>query len=34
MVLGGVALVSLLLKVLVEQLLEHDRRSTRVRQEE
>jgi sulfate transport system permease protein len=34
MVLGGVALVSLLLKVLVEQLLEHDRRSTRVGQEE
>jgi sulfate transport system permease protein len=34
MVLGGVALVSLLLKVLVEQLLEHDRRSTRVKQEQ
>ena len=34
MVLGGVALVSLLLKVLVEQLLEQDRRSTRVGQEE
>ena len=34
MVLGGVALVSLLLKVLVEQLLEQDRRSSRVGQEE
>jgi sulfate transport system permease protein len=34
MVLGGVALVSLLLKVLVEQLLEQDRRSARVGQEE
>jgi sulfate transport system permease protein len=34
MVLGGVALVSLLLKVLVEQLLEQYRRSTRVGQEE
>jgi sulfate transport system permease protein len=34
MVLGGVAIVSLLLKMLVERLLEHDRKLTRVAPEE
>ena len=34
MVLGGVAIVSLLLKILVEQLLERDRRAGRLEQEE
>lgn len=34
MVLGGVAIVSLLLKILVEQLLENEKRSTRIDQSE
>jgi sulfate transport system permease protein len=33
MVLGGVAIVSLLLKLLVEQLLEHDKKAARLDQE-